>query len=186
MTNCKCWLLILSALIVNPPWNQQRWLPFDTKVKVDCWSSPCWLLTLPPGINRDDCFFMWKWKFWQSESWLLILSLSIIDFLPQQSEVEFYTFFPGVFKLKLKSLLCDLFYGQKPVLGKMVAIIYVIEWQKWGPPHAHILGICDNANKPKTIADYDCSLCRNSRQKHIPWIVSNCHKVHDAQTLWYS
>ena len=24
------------------------------------------------------------------------------------------------------------------------------------PPHAHILGICDNANKPRTIADYDC------------------------------
>ena len=60
-----------------------------------------------------------------------------------------------VFKLKLKALLHDLFYAQKPVLGNMVALIYVIEWQKRGPPHAHILGICDNANKPRTTADYD-------------------------------
>ena len=58
-----------------------------------------------------------------------------------------------LFKLKLKSLLHDLFYSPKPVLGKMVALIYVTEWQKWGPPHAHILEICDNANKPKTIDD---------------------------------
>ena len=27
------------------------------------------------------------------------------------------------------------------------------------PPHAHILGICNNANKPKTIADYDSVVC---------------------------
>ena len=35
-----------------------------------------------------------------------------------------------VFKLKLHSLLEDLFYGCAPILGKMVALIYVIEWQK--------------------------------------------------------
>ena len=35
-----------------------------------------------------------------------------------------------VFKFKLKSLLHVLCYGQKPVLGKMVALMYVIEWQK--------------------------------------------------------
>ena len=38
-----------------------------------------------------------------------------------------------VFQLKLKSLLNDIFYGPKPVLGKMIALIYVIEWQKRGP-----------------------------------------------------
>ena len=35
-----------------------------------------------------------------------------------------------VFKLKLKSLVHDLFYAQEPILGKMVALIYFIEWQK--------------------------------------------------------
>ena len=85
--------------------------------------------------------------------------------LPGQTAENRQDIVARIFKLKLKSLLHDLFYGQKPVLGKMVALIYVIEWQKWGPPHAQILGICDNANKPKTIAEYDSvvSLCRNSR-----------------------
>ena len=53
-----------------------------------------------------------------------------------------------VFKLKLHSLLQDLYYGPC-VLGKMVALIYVIEWQKRGPPHAHILAICDEKCKPR-------------------------------------
>ena len=88
---------------------------------------------------------------------------------PRQTAENQQDIFVRVFKLKLKSLLHDLFNGQKPVLGKMVALIYVIEWQKRGPPHAHILSICDNSNKPKTIADYDsCCLCGNSRQRHIP------------------
>ena len=56
---------------------------------------------------------------------------------------------------------------QKPVLGKMVALLYVIEWQKWGPSHAHILGICDNANKPKTIAGYDSVVCGEILDKDI-------------------
>ena len=64
-----------------------------------------------------------------------------------------------VFRLKLKSLLNDIFYGLKPVLGKMTALIYVTEWQKRGPPHAHILGICDTESKPRTVADYDSVVC---------------------------
>ena len=79
--------------------------------------------------------------------------------LPSQTAENHQDIVARVFKLKLKSLLHDLFYGPKPILGRMVALIYVIEWQKRGPPHAHILGICDNANKPKTIADYDSVVC---------------------------
>ena len=37
----------------------------------------------------------------------------------------------------------------------MLALIYVIEWQKRGPPHAHILGICDLGSKPRTPEDFD-------------------------------
>ena len=64
-----------------------------------------------------------------------------------------------VFKLKLHSLLDDLYYGSMPVLGKMIALIYVIEWQKRGPPYAHILGICDAESKPRTLEDYDSIVC---------------------------
>ena len=70
-----------------------------------------------------------------------------------------------VFRLKLKSLLNDIFYGPKPVLGKMIALIYVMEWQKRGPLHAHILGICDTESKPRTVADYDSVVCGEIHDK---------------------
>ena len=54
-----------------------------------------------------------------------------------------------VFKLKLKSFLQDIYYSKKPVFGQMCAIIYVIEGQKRGPPHAHILAICSENSKPR-------------------------------------
>ena len=70
----ESWLLILSVSIINPPaQDQQRWSPFHMKVKVDCWSSPCQLSTCPPGSTETIAFSN------KSESWLLILSTSIID-----------------------------------------------------------------------------------------------------------
>ena len=63
-----------------------------------------------------------------------------------------------MFKLKLHSLQ-DIYYGSVNVLGNMVALIYVIKWQKRGPPHAHILGICDEESKPRTPEDYDNIVC---------------------------
>ena len=45
------------------------------------------------------------------------------DLLPRQTIENHQDIFARVFKLKLKSLLHDLFNGQKPVLGKMVALI---------------------------------------------------------------
>ena len=42
-----------------------------------------------------------------------------------------------VFKLKLKELLDDI--TVRHVLCKVVAKVYVIEFQKWGLPHCHLL-----------------------------------------------
>ena len=79
-----------------------------------------------------------------------------------------------VFKLKLHCLLKDLYYGSVPVLGKMIGLIYVIEWQKRGPPHAHILGICDTESKPRTLEDYDSIVCTEiSYEKEFPEL----HKI---------
>ena len=41
----------------------------------------------------------------------------------------------------------------------MIALIYVIEWQKRGPPHAHILAISDKDSKPRSAEDYDKIVC---------------------------
>ena len=41
------------------------------------------------------------------------------------------------------------------VLGKVVSFSYVIEFQKRGLPHAHILIILDQKDKPRNTSDYD-------------------------------
>ena len=58
-----------------------------------------------------------------------------------------------VFKLKLDELLHDLLDGH--VLGRVVAWSYVIEFQKRGLPHAHILLILAKEDKPLTPAKVD-------------------------------
>ena len=48
--------------------------------------------------------------------------------LEQQTAADQPDLLSRVFKLKLQSLLHDLYYGSANVLGKMDALIYVIEW----------------------------------------------------------
>jgi hypothetical protein len=57
-----------------------------------------------------------------------------------------------VFSLKLDALLKDIKAG---VLGNVIAKIWVIEFQKRGLPHVHILLILDEASKLHTTEDYD-------------------------------
>jgi hypothetical protein len=58
-----------------------------------------------------------------------------------------------VFKLKLDALLKDL--RTDNVFGKHVGHIYVVEWQKRGLPHAHILLILSDNDAPMTPSHID-------------------------------
>jgi hypothetical protein len=58
-----------------------------------------------------------------------------------------------VFKIKLKELINDT--HKKHILGRTIAGIYVIEFQKHGLPHAHILIFFVEDYKPHTIEDVD-------------------------------
>jgi hypothetical protein len=58
-----------------------------------------------------------------------------------------------VFRLKLEALLDDL--TKKHVLGVVVAHVWTVEFQKRGLPHAHILLILADADKPHTADEYD-------------------------------
>jgi hypothetical protein len=62
-----------------------------------------------------------------------------------------------VFKVKLNELLDDL--RKRNVFGRTVAFIYVVEFQKRGLPHAHILIILHSTDKPRTPADIDSMVC---------------------------
>jgi hypothetical protein len=58
-----------------------------------------------------------------------------------------------VFKIKLKELITDI--HKNHILGSTIARIYVIEFQKHGLPHAHILIFFIEDYKPHTVEDVD-------------------------------
>ena len=58
-----------------------------------------------------------------------------------------------VYNMQLKCILNDLM--EKNILGKVVGKIHVIEFQKRGLPHAHILLILHSTDKPRSFDDYD-------------------------------
>ena len=58
-----------------------------------------------------------------------------------------------VFRLKLKALLQDITHSH--IFGTVVAMVHVIEFQKRGLPHTHILLMLEDCYKPRTHQDYD-------------------------------
>jgi len=62
-----------------------------------------------------------------------------------------------VFNMKFNALLKDLL--QNGVLGTTVADIHVVEWQKRGLLHGHILIILCSQDKPRDRSDYDRIVC---------------------------
>jgi hypothetical protein len=64
-----------------------------------------------------------------------------------------------VFKIKLDLLLKELTDHEKGIFGKVVAHMHVIEFQKRGLPHAHILLIMDRNDKPCTPEFVDTVVC---------------------------
>ena len=70
-----------------------------------------------------------------------------------------------VFRAKLRELISDL--TLKGVLGKAIAYTHVVEFQKRGLPHAHILVILRAADKPRTPADVDRLVCAEVPDKAV-------------------
>ena len=63
----------------------------------------------------------------------------------------------SVFKAKLNALLDDIHKNQ--VLGKTIASVHVIEFQKRGLPHCHMLITLCNEDKIHTADDIDSCIC---------------------------
>lgn len=62
-----------------------------------------------------------------------------------------------IFKLKLKAIINDLV--KENICGKCVAHLYVVEFQKRGLPHAHILIVLDQDSRLRTTEDVDKIVC---------------------------
>jgi hypothetical protein len=96
--------------------------------------------------------------------------------LPGQTVQDRPDIVSRVFKLKLNMLCNDLF--EKHVLGKVIARMHVIEFQKRGLPHAHILLILHPEVKPKTIDDINSIVCAEIpdpvQQPHLYEVITRC------------
>src|SRR6201988_3801045 len=77
----------------------------------------------------------------------------ISELLPNQKSANRPDLETRVFKLKLDAIINDLVVNG--VLGKVIAYTYVVEFQKRGLPHTHILLILASEDKPQTPKDYD-------------------------------
>ena len=75
------------------------------------------------------------------------------ELLPDQKAQDRPDVVVRVFNEKLKQIMKDI--TKKEIFGKVKAHIHVIEFQKRGLPHAHILIILDNDSKPREPEEYD-------------------------------
>ena len=80
-----------------------------------------------------------------------------------------------VFKMQLDELQCDI--SNKGILGRIVAKIHVIEFQKRGLPHANILLWLCNEDKLRTADDVDKLICAElpypAAQPHLYEIIKS-------------
>jgi hypothetical protein len=79
------------------------------------------------------------------------------ELLPGQTAIDRPDLCSRIFNLKLAELIKDLRCDK--VLGSILAMIYTIEFQKRGLPHAHFLITVDNENKPRSSDDFDQRVC---------------------------
>jgi hypothetical protein len=79
------------------------------------------------------------------------------ELLPGQTATDRPDLVARVFALKLDAINKEIF--KQGVLGKCIAYVQVIEFQKRGLPHAHTLLIMDPADRPRTIEDVDRLVC---------------------------
>ena len=78
-----------------------------------------------------------------------------------------------VFRLKLRELLSDI--TKKHILGKPLAYVYTIEFQKRGLPHAHILIILTDEDKPRDPSAYDNIVCSKRFPKEFSCVTSTAN-----------
>jgi hypothetical protein len=100
----------------------------------------------------------------------------LAELLPGQTASDRPDIVERVFKLKLEALMKDLV--QRRVFGRVIADVHVVEWQKRGLPHAHILLILAPEDKPTGPEDFDRMVCAELPDKEthpeLYGIVTSC------------
>ncbi|GBO03951.1 hypothetical protein AVEN_220161-1 [Araneus ventricosus] len=87
-----------------------------------------------------------------------------------------------VFNMKLKELLEDI--CKHGIFGTVLTYIYVIEFQKRGLPHAHILLTLDSESKIRTKDDIDKFVSAELPDPCTDLRLPNCDKMHGTWPMW--
>ena len=126
-------IILPSTYIGSPRNNVQRYC--DSMAVVRELGKPSYFITMTCNPN---------WK-------------EITDSLPHGLKVyECPDLVSRIFNIKLNALLNDL--TKKHVMGRVKGYTYVIEFQKRGLPHAHILLIMEDEDEPKSADQYDIAV----------------------------
>jgi hypothetical protein len=84
-----------------------------------------------------------------------------------------------IFKHKLQAMLHE--FVDDGILGDVKAYTYVVEWQKRGLPHAHILLILDEKSKIRSPIDIDRIVCAeipsSLAEPELFTVVQNCIRI---------
>jgi len=118
--------IILPSSFIGSPRNMHQ-LFLDSMALVQNFGKPDFFITFTCNKNWPEIQAVI-----QNESILPYMHPDMID---------------RIFKIKLDSLLYELIKAKKPLFGKVKAWTYVIEFQKRGLPHAHILLIMQEYSK---------------------------------------
>ena len=103
--------------------------------------------------------------------------------LSNQTPVDRPDLTARVFHQKLQLLLHDI--TQKHVFGVPLAFIYVIEFQKRGLPHCHILLILQHTSKPASPDDYDAYVSAEIPDVNIsPRVTLHSSTTYDSWSMW--
>eukprot|EP00794_Sanderia_malayensis_P002727 gene2727-biopygen2251 len=102
-------------------------------------------MTIVRKYGRPDIFLTMT----ANPKWPEILE----NILPHQSPNDRPDIVTRVFQLKLQELLHELL--KNDLLGKVIAHVYVVEFQKRGLPHAHMLLFLSEEDKPGTTEQID-------------------------------
>lgn len=98
------------------------------------------------------------------------------ELLPHQKAEDRPDLVARIFKLKLEQLYHDI---KKGVLGKIVAMVYTIEYQKRGLPHAHIIVIlADKADVLSFPDKYTCAELPDPTESPILYEYVGKHMMH--------
>ena len=101
------------------------------------------------------------------------------ELLPGQKSQDQPDIVTRVFHSKLRKISDEIY--KDGIFGKTVAWVHVIEFQKQGLPHAHILVILHDSHRPKKIENYDSIVCAkipNQQTNPILFRAVSRHMIH--------